>query len=520
MKGQGALEYLIIIAAVLGISAVVVLFVGGAFIGSSGGADLSKCRLAAANCQKDMATGLSITCPHCETACVDSSGKDLLSKIQGCGTACQQCKQGIAVSSGSGPSFGLVGYWNFDDGKSITTLDSSGNGNVGTYTGETFNHGTLTNGPKWISGQYGSAVYFNQSNLNYISVGTPAPLNLIGGSAITVAAWIKPEDSSSIHTIYGRHTDCNSAQGTFRLDSGILKLVLRTATLCSVQGSSVVPPNTWTHVAYSWNGTHVVFYINGEIDSTVDLPGTITATNVVAVNIGAGSSGGELFNGSIDSLRVWNRALNLSEIRGEMNSPRPVIKPLADWEFEENNGLFANDTHIWVAGRSGTALSFDGLNDVVTVPNSPIFDFSPNKNFSVEAWVNVQSLPPDSGAWDGIVGKSGQYMMVIDTYGGSTKGFTFGARAISGQFARAVGDAYTGINVWKHLAGVYNGTHFLIYVNGTLRGTQAFSPLAPSANSLEIGKILGYSWLNGTIDEVRLYNRALSPDEIMSHYSS
>jgi len=73
MRAQGALEYLIIIAAVLGIAAVVVLFVGGAFIGSSGGADISKCRLAASNCAKDMAMGISTTCNYCDSACASAT---------------------------------------------------------------------------------------------------------------------------------------------------------------------------------------------------------------------------------------------------------------------------------------------------------------------------------------------------------------------------------------------------------------------------------------------------------------
>lgn len=110
MNGQGALEYLIIIAAVLGISAVVVVFVTGAFTGSSGGADVSKCRLAAANCQKDMATGLSTSCTQCTGACIDSGGKDVIDGTVGEGYACVKCKQGnaAAIQKGVKLTVGLV----------------------------------------------------------------------------------------------------------------------------------------------------------------------------------------------------------------------------------------------------------------------------------------------------------------------------------------------------------------------------------------------------------------------------
>jgi len=81
-KAQGALEYLIIIAAVLAIAAIVVLFLTGAFRGATGGGDLAKCRLAAANCANNIASGMYATNASCVTpcqaACADSSGYDLL----------------------------------------------------------------------------------------------------------------------------------------------------------------------------------------------------------------------------------------------------------------------------------------------------------------------------------------------------------------------------------------------------------------------------------------------------------
>lgn len=81
-KAQGALEYLIIIAAVLAIAAIVVLFITGAFSGASGGGDIAKCRLAAATCSQNIATGIYADGNACETscedACQDASGRDVM----------------------------------------------------------------------------------------------------------------------------------------------------------------------------------------------------------------------------------------------------------------------------------------------------------------------------------------------------------------------------------------------------------------------------------------------------------
>jgi uncharacterized protein (UPF0333 family) len=81
-KAQGALEYLIIIAAVLAIAAIVVLFLTGAFKGATGGGDIAKCRLAASTCASNVASGVYGTVASCQgpciAACANSAGKDVM----------------------------------------------------------------------------------------------------------------------------------------------------------------------------------------------------------------------------------------------------------------------------------------------------------------------------------------------------------------------------------------------------------------------------------------------------------
>jgi uncharacterized protein (UPF0333 family) len=110
-KAQGALEYLIIIAAVLAIAAIVVLFLTGAFKGATGGGDIAKCRLAASTCASNIASGVYSGSAGCITSCVsacgDSSGKDLISLVvpvpsvtsatctrAGGATGCAYCTEG------------------------------------------------------------------------------------------------------------------------------------------------------------------------------------------------------------------------------------------------------------------------------------------------------------------------------------------------------------------------------------------------------------------------------------------
>jgi uncharacterized protein (UPF0333 family) len=108
-KAQGALEYLIIIAAVLAIAAIVVLFLTGAFTGASGGGDLASCRLAASTCKNNLASGVYASNASCVNSCIascdDSRGYDVVTQTQlvsastcattgGAATGCVACVAG------------------------------------------------------------------------------------------------------------------------------------------------------------------------------------------------------------------------------------------------------------------------------------------------------------------------------------------------------------------------------------------------------------------------------------------
>ncbi len=538
MRAQGALEYLIIIAAVLGISAVVVLFVSSAFIGSSGGADISKCRLAAANCQKDLALGITTSCDYCIKACTDSGGRDILDGVQGGGLACDQCKKGLPISAGAGTSIGSGGYWGMDEGRSITVSDGSGNGNTGTYVGEAFNGGVLTNGPTWASGTQGNAVIVDGLN-DYIAVTSVPSLKYTGGD-MTIMAWIKANSTEVLGDIFSkpwngngqynyRVTFENNGQITFRLMGGSDSL--NPWRYNSIITTSAITKSEWHHVAVTANSVGAMkIYIDGQenVSGTWSEPSWVPFFGDLNTNLaigtlypygsGWGGNTDHAFNGTIDSARFWTKVLSQTDIQAEMASSRPVIRPLADWEFEENNGLFANDTHIWVAGRKGTALSFDGVDDYLTIPNSP--SLNSNKEVTVAAWVNANtwagtSSPPED--WKKVAGK-GQWGSAYHLWsnGGRHVIMTIGGIHYQDGSVLPLGS-------WAHMAGVYNGTHIMFYYNGALTLTTLIpSLLTTNTQPFVIGKdgTTNYYHFNGSIDEVKVFNRTLSPGEIAQLYSN
>ena len=98
-KAQGALEYLIIIAAVLAIAAIVVLFISGAFGGATGGGDIAKCKVAASTCSNNLISGVYAGKASCQTpcisACATAAGLDVMDGTAVSSTNCLATGSGI-----------------------------------------------------------------------------------------------------------------------------------------------------------------------------------------------------------------------------------------------------------------------------------------------------------------------------------------------------------------------------------------------------------------------------------------
>jgi len=530
MRGQGALEYMIIIAAVLGISAVVVLFITGVFTGSTGGADLSKCRLAAANCQRDLTLGLGTSCMQCEAACKGASGKDLLDGTTGaCGLACQQCKQGTPVGGGSGPSIGLVGYLGFEDNARILFKDGSGNANDGTYSGEVFNDGTLTNEPAWASGTQGTAVRVDGLN-DYVAVRDVPSLKYTGGD-MTLMAWINADPyEADGGWVFSKPWNGNGQYnyGISFWGTGQINFRVFGTSYSEITTTATVPKGSWHHVAATIQSSGAMkIYIDG-IERASGLstqPGWSPSSGDLNLNLAIGTlypygsgwagASSHAFNGTIDSARLWTRALTQAEVQAEMSSPRPVIRPFADWELEENTGLVANDTHIRVAGKSGVALSFDGIDDALQIPDSSTLE---PRNVSVSVWAK-NTLTPATTTYD-------QLILSKDTTSYTSTGYAltwgwgddFYWRAGNGATQNLVTMTLSR-GAWHHLVGTFRNGEQKLYVDGVLINTNTLTFEIPyNAFPLSIGKVGTYR-LQGVIDEVRIYNRILSQDEVTALYN-
>ena len=175
-----------------------------------------------------------------------------------------------------------------------------------------------------------------------------------------------------------------------------------------------------------------------------------------------------------------------------------------------NNGTITNAT--WAsAGKYGKALQFNGTNALVTIPDNASLHLS--SDMSLEAWVNPSTV---NANWRDVIYKGNDNFYLEAT---STNASRPDAGMIAGgSYADAFGTSALPANTWSFLTETYDGTTLRLYVNGTqVASTAHTGAIASSTNPLQIGGDSLYGqYFAGLIDEVRVYNTALSATQIQT----
>jgi len=245
-----------------------------------------------------------------------------------------------------------------------------------------------------------------------------------------------------------------------------------------------------------------------------------TATAIGTSFGDAGLTGGMSYSYRI---RATDAAGNLSAYSGVASATTSSVAAglVASYSFDEGSGTTLADSSgngnngtvsgaTWTtAGRFRNALVFNGTSSRVTIPNSTSLQLT--TGMTLEAWVFPTADPT---GWRSIVYKTidGYYLML-------NPGPTVGGTWTSGT-AWLPTPTSLALNEWTHLAATFDGTAMRMYVNGGLVDSQPqTAPLSPTTGTLQIGAD-GYpgEFFEGRIDDVRIYNRALSASEVRQLY--
>jgi hypothetical protein len=243
------------------------------------------------------------------------------------GTVESQVKQVVSCSGGFfGLSYrkaclenlkrGLVLWLKLDEGSGTTVADSSGYGNSGTlYSGATVCSNPPTAGcPTWVDGKIGKALSFDGVD-DYVDLRSRSSLDIT--NQITITAWVKFTGTTQ-QNIYSRgeyyggklgvEATIISKQPNFWLGNGV--------TAQYLTASQVLTENEWHYLAFVWDGTIKKIYIDDKSDpSTQTFTGPISYWHQNAMIGRRSSVSMAYFNGTIDEVRIYNRALSAEEIQ-------------------------------------------------------------------------------------------------------------------------------------------------------------------------------------------------------------
>ncbi len=460
-----------------------------------------------------------------------------------------------------------IAEWKFDENTGQSTYDTSGNEKNGTLTVN--NSGRM---PTWSHGKFGSSIDLGAtsfSDYSEVDLGTDTLNNMINGaSVVTVNGWIKPRSWIQWgNGIFNSFINSNSDNGIqIEIDDGEsykLRVSAESQSSDSAQtalSSSAIPLNQWTNFSTVIDYTNdiVYIYINGKLETSqaVSFGQTTYTKGIASAQDGFPGYYNFGYNGLVDEVRIYNYARTPAQIAWDYNLGEPV----AHYRFDECSGTTLNNTapkadprgisgyngtitpntgrsvgscssgvstEMWNGGTTGkysASLDFDGAGDYVDIGDQSALDFT--DSFSISAWIKTDA---SGGTYKAIAGKCfltggcngyGLYLNSDDS-----NHIYFQVRNDS-TTSQADGGSVNN-NTWHHLVGIrdHSTNTTKIYVDGSLINSDTTILSSGYSNSVKFG--LGArdngSWLyyyDGQIDEVKIFNYALTPEQVKTDYSN
>jgi len=364
---------------------------------------------------------------------------------------------------------GLVAHYEFE-------------GNVSDSSGNSYN--LVSGGTQaYEAGTFGQAYIFNGVDNNLTFDGLP-----ISGDG-TISYWIKDSNNTGVEM----YLSTGGFDGTLRVMAieNTAELIADTA---GNTGDNITSAGTldgaWHHVAVTFLGTTTKIYIDG-IDRALDYD-TVEDINISSLlNIGH-EAGGFLFTGSLDDVRIYNRALTATDIL-ELLPPKLLLK------------------------AHGGAVQFDGAGSYIMT--TPISGLSTNNAMTVEGWVNTSGTPTNQ--WQHIFRQDGtlEYGLRFNTTSGAEYIEFYLNNGTGYSVSHTISADYANYqNMWRHIAATYDGSNMKLYVDGILMSTTALAITLPeSTGNGYMGTYpVAPSEFVGSVDEIRIWNVARTQTEILN----
>jgi|GEM_PF-788793 len=417
---------------------------------------------------------------------------------------------------------GPVGYWDFEEKQGTTAYDKSGNENNGTLT-------SMDASTDWVLGKYGSALDFDGDN-NYVEI---PDKSILGVKHVTIEVWLKWNGATADPTTRHYVVDGRSHEYMIYIDEAsdleftFINSIGSTITLTS---GFLPPVGEWAYITATYDGSNAKVYLNGVEKASLPATGDIRSNSGVT-RIGLYEGGGNYnTDGQIDEVRIYNYARTQKQILEDMNGGGPASKsPVGYWKFDEGYGTVVKDnsgngndgtsfvgTPTWTNdGKFGKALSFNGSDaagDYVVIPYNSSLNIFADTDWAVSLWAKPTSGSP--GTMTVIQGTSHKPRAHVTTTGASFSGY------VSAVFKTLVSASGITADQWNHVVFWADGNYNKIYINGVEKGSASYQQLDSPFGELRIGAT-GWGSENfwGEIDEFKIFNYALTEDEVRQEYN-
>jgi hypothetical protein len=423
-------------------------------------------------------------------------------------------------------------------------------------TGGTWSPSSTQYAPTYVSGLYNQAIYFNNStytggNSNcYINTTIPASVGLSANS-LTCSGWFNFSNTFPSYFMQQLFYFKDSYSNIYMQQVLATTSVINLSTPASSNPSGPTLTNgTWIHttmvlsnVGMTSSNSMAYYYQNGVYQGSSSNIALTTSFPLVTFVMGNGNGTNNPFWGTAQDFRIYNSALTAAQIQGIYQSkgipPRLTLTPSNAglpalqyaWQFEGTlndsiTGLAFNSTgtFTYVAGEYGQGINIQNptyvaSNSMSVTISSPVSSAS----FTVCAWVNFAA-----------VNNLGIGVFMNLCKAGQANGMRFGlpssASGPTPQFSwyddTSTNKAYTyanqSLSTWFHMASTgLNGT-VTNYVNGNLGGSVSGSAGINTYNTIVLGNYVfnGFPIQNASIDDLRIYNTALTAAQVKSIYQS
>ena len=482
-------------------------------------------------------------------------------------------------------SFSPTAWWKLDN-TTTGIQDSSGNGHTGTNNGAAQVSSSVAVVPSW---KITSALtvpehnYLNVLNFNNDEVTLSSLSNFVTNN-FTASIWVNYETLPASYrgNPMGATNGGGWETGFGFVNNGITgKLMFIVQNWDNnpagsggiVNSTTTFTTNKWFHLAGTWDGSTVTFYINGVSQGTATYTGSLDTSDVLSIGTNLSGSGYDI-DAILSNAVIFNTALPATGTESVAslynNGTPPDISSYSSltgwWKLDSttitdysgngntgtNNGAEVEVSNL-IAGNipvngvsttlpstalqqsdlqfdspySNYSLSFDGTGGYIDCGDSDIFSFGNSTNdspFSISAWIYM-----DSTTNFRILAKydAPNYEYQFDVGGSSNLRFFI----FDGTSYRARIGSTLSINQWYHVVATYNGVGntnaengIKIYVDGVeITGTTdsngSYTAMHNTTAPVYIGRIAS-SYANGKIDETSIFNYSLSEAQVLEIYNN